>query len=195
MRESAAETVDRTVPARAAGALVFRLVRVGENFGPLLDLFEAAHRETRFGYIPFSRDKALTLLLQVLAEDKRHLLAVAEVNGRPEGVVFASVGEYFVGTDALIVTINVIYTSQRLRNSLLGGKVATSLLEAVKKWSTGIEAREIMLHTTSGIAARRTGMAVRRLGFEEIGSTFVAILPSPRKKDKDCPFGSASLAV
>ncbi|NJN35799.1 MAG: hypothetical protein HC794_00595 [Nitrospiraceae bacterium] len=168
-------TVDRTVPARAAGALVFRLVRVGENFGPLLDLFEAAHRETRFGDIPFSRDKALTLLLQVLAEDTRHLLAVAEVNGRPEGVVFASVGEYFVGTDALIVTINVIYTSQTLRGSLLGGRAALGLFKAVGRWSTGIGAREILLHTTSGIRLERVGRAVGRMGFEVVGGTYVAV--------------------
>lgn len=50
MHESGAVRADRTGPARAAGALAFRLVRVGESFAPLLELFEIAHRENGFGW-------------------------------------------------------------------------------------------------------------------------------------------------
>jgi hypothetical protein len=116
-----------------------------------LNLCEAAHRETRFGDIPFSPMKTRKLLAQALANKKRHLLAVAEVKGRPVGFVFASVGEYFVGTGALIVTINTIYTSQSLRRSLLGGRAAVGLFKAVGQWAKGIDAREVLLHATSGI--------------------------------------------
>jgi hypothetical protein len=111
--------------------LVLGLVRPDEDHEPLLDLFERAHRETRFNYIPFSRDKARRLLRQVMAEDARHLVAVADVGGKPEGFVFASVGAYFVGTEVLIVTINVLYTSNALRGSLLGGRASLGLFKAV----------------------------------------------------------------
>jgi hypothetical protein len=42
-------------------------------------------------------------------------------------------GEGFVGTDALIVTINVIYTSEGLRGSLLGGRRSG----CPRQWSGG----------------------------------------------------------
>jgi hypothetical protein len=153
--------------------LVLRLVRSDEDPEPLLDLFEKAHQETRFNYIPFSRDKARRLLRQVMAEDARHLVAVAEVGGKPEGFVYASVGEYFVGTDALIVTINVIYTSPPLRNSLLGGKVALRLFMAVDRWSKEVGAREILLHVTSGIEPKRLWRTVGRIGLRTVGATYV----------------------
>jgi hypothetical protein len=69
----------------------------------LLDLAEAGHLESRFGDIPFSRVKAQRQLDAALADRRRHLLIVADVGGRPEGFVFASVGGYFVGTGALLV--------------------------------------------------------------------------------------------
>lgn len=113
-------------------------------------LAEAAHRESRFGYIPFDREKTRRVVEQALAEDRRHLIAVAEVRGQVEGFVFASAGEYLYGSGVLIVTINTVYTSQRLRGSLLGGRAALGLFRAVGRWSKGIGAREILLHTTTG---------------------------------------------
>lgn len=164
---------DENVLSAGGRRLVLRLVRPDEDHEPLLDLFERAHQETRFNYIPFSRDKARRLLRQVMAEDARHLVAVAEVGGEPEGFVFASVGEYFVGTDAQIITINVVYTSQFLRRSLLGGRTSVGLLKAVRRWANGIGACEIMLHATSGIEAERVGRTAEKLGFAKIGGTYI----------------------
>jgi hypothetical protein len=165
---------DENVLSAGGRRLVLRLVRPSEDHEPLLDLFESAHQETRFNYIPFSRDKARRLLRQVMAEDARHLVVVAAVGGKPEGFVFASVGEYFVGTDALIVTINVIYTSHNMRGSLLGGRAANGLFRAVGRWSKGIGAREILLHVTSGIEPKRAQQTIGRYGFEIVGSSHIA---------------------
>lgn len=168
--------VRRVVSGLGAGSrrLVLRLVRPDEDPEPLLDLFEKAHQETRFSYIPFSRDKARRLLRQVMAEDAQHLVAVAEVGGKPEGFVFASAGEYFVGIDALIVTINAVYTSHQIRNSLLGGKAAVGLLRSVGAWAKGIGAREVLLHATSGIDGERAGRGLERMEFTEVGGNYVA---------------------
>jgi len=167
---------DKNVLSAGARRLVFRLVRPVENHEPLLDLFERAHHETRFNYIPFSRDKARRLLCQVMSEDARHMIAAAEVGGTPEGFIYASVGEYFVGSNHLIVTINVVYTSQELRGSLLGGRAAVGLFRAVGRWAEGIEAREILLHVTSGISEERTGRTARRVGFDLIGGSYARSL-------------------
>ena len=154
--------------------LTFRLVRMGEGLEPALTLAEAAHRESRFGYIPFDREKTRRVVEQALAQDRRHLISVVEVGGRVEGFVFASTGEYIFGSGALIVTINTIYTSQELRGSLLGGKAAVGLFGAVRRWAAGIGAVEVLLHATSGIEGERVGRVVRRLGFQAVGGSFAA---------------------
>ena len=121
-------------------------------------------------------DAELTLL------GARHLVAVAEVRGRQEGFVFASVGEYLAGTGALIVTINAVFTSQGLRRSLLGSRAAVGLFRAVGRWSRGIGAREILLHATSGIAVERAVRTISRLGFVPVGQSYVANLTTPQRQ-------------
>jgi hypothetical protein len=159
----------------AARALSFRLVKPDDDHEALLDLVAAGHAESRFGYIPFSRDKARRLLEQALAGGSRHLVAVAEVRGWPQGFVFASVGEYHIGTGVLIVTINAIYTAQSLRASLLGGRAALGLFRAVGQWSRRIGAREILLHATSGIEVDRVRLTIGQMGFEATGGSYVAL--------------------
>ena len=171
---------DENVLSAGGRRLILRLVRPDEDHEPLLDLFERAHQETRFNYIPFSRDKARRLLRQVMAEDARHLVAVAEGGGKPEGFVCASVGEYFVGKDALIVTINVIYTSEGLRGSLLGGRAAVGLFKAVGRWCKAIGAIETLLHATSGISRQRSERTAARMGFKETGTSFATETGSSR---------------
>jgi hypothetical protein len=93
MRDSGPEAASQPPSGRAVRALQLGLVTSDENHEPLLDLAEAAHAEGRFGCIPFSREKARRVLMQALAEERRHLTAVAAVRGRPGGLVFAAVGE------------------------------------------------------------------------------------------------------
>ena len=174
-QSSPAQALSRGPESRApAKSLSFRLVDLTYPSDALLDLVEAAHRESRFGDIPFSRDKARRLLDAALTQGAHHLIAVAEVRGRPQGFVFSSVGEYLVGTGALIVTINAVYTSKALRRSLLGGRVAVGLFRSVGRWSRGIGAREILLHVTSGISVERSGRTISRLGFVSAGQSYVA---------------------
>jgi hypothetical protein len=163
-------------PGATTRALSFRLVMPDDDHEALLDLVAVGHAESRFGYIPFSRDKARKLLEQALAGGSRHLVAVAEVHGRPQGFVFASVGEYHIGTGVLIVTINAIYTSQVLRGSMLGGRAAVGLFRAVGQWSRGVGAKEILLHITSGISESGTVRLVTKLGFFQIGGSFAATI-------------------
>ena len=80
--------------------------------------------------------------------------------------------EYLYGSGVLIVTINTVYTSQRLRGSLLGGRAALGQFRAVGLWSKGIGAREILLHTTSGIKEERVGKAAERMGFAKLGGSY-----------------------
>jgi L-amino acid N-acyltransferase YncA len=163
-------------PKRRTGEkLSWRIVtRTSDNLESLLDLAEAGHAESRFGDLPFSRDKARKQLMNALENDSRYLVAVAELNGKVEGFVAASAGEYWIATGALIVTVNTIYTSRHLRTSLLGGRAAVVLFRGVAKWAKGIGAREILVHVTGGIDETRAGRTMKRLGFREVGGSYVA---------------------
>ena len=172
---------EQAAPARK---LSFSIVnRDWNNHESLLDLVAAAHAESRYGDIPFSRDKARRHLETALNDQRRHFAAVAEVGGQVVGFVYATVGEYWVGTGALIVTINTIYTSKELRNSLLGGRAAVVLFRGVAKWAKGIGAREILVHVTSGIDEPRAKASLRHLGFNMGGSTFVSQLSMQTQRD------------
>ena len=102
MREACAIVPDAPRRESAATKLSYRLItRDSPNHEALLDFVQAAHDESRFGNIPFSHNKARRILSQALAEEKRNLIVVVEIKGQTEGFVFASVGEYVVGTEAL----------------------------------------------------------------------------------------------
>jgi hypothetical protein len=159
---------------RTGEKLSWRIVtRTSDNLESLLDLAEAGHIESLFDDLPFSRDKARKHLTNALENDSRYLVAVAEMNGKVEGFVAASAGEYWIATGALIVTINTIYTSKHLRTSLLGGRAAVVLFRGVAKWAKGIGAREILVHVTVGIDEARAGRTMKRLGFKEAGGSYV----------------------
>jgi hypothetical protein len=85
--DSGPDFVSEQHPGAAVRTLQLRLVTADESHEPPLDLAEAAHAEGGFGYIPFSRDKARRVLVRALAEERRHLIAVADLRGRPEWFV------------------------------------------------------------------------------------------------------------
>jgi hypothetical protein len=173
------EATEAAPKRRTGEKLSWRIVtRTSDNIESLLDLAEAGHTESRFGDLPFSRDKARKHLMNALEHENRNLVAVAELNGKVEGFVAASAGEYWIATGALIVTINTIYTSKHLRNSLLGGRAAVVLFRGVAKWAKGIGAREILVHVTGGIDEVRAGQTLTRLGFRTVGGSYVAKAPA-----------------
>lgn len=173
--QSRPEGAPQARKARTGEKLTWAIVtRTSTNLESLLDLAEAGHNESRFGDLPFSRDKARKHLTQALENESRYLVAVAELNGKVEGFVAASAGEYWIATGALIVTINAIYTSKHLRNSLLGGRAAVVLFKGVAKWAKGIGAREILVHVTGGIDEARAGRTLTRLGFKAVGGSYVS---------------------
>lgn len=157
-------------------ALTLRRVELCDEGDPLLTLVQRAHEESRFAYALFSRRKARRVLVQALTEGPRHLVMVAEYRGRPQGFVYASAGEYLVASDAVMATINAIYTAADLRGTILGGRISLGLFRAVGQWAQSVGAREILLHATSGIAPDRLARTVTRMGFKPLGGSYVGSL-------------------
>lgn len=113
-----------------------------------------AHAESRYGHIPFSREKFLRANKRILTggEDALALyLTYGDEGAEPHpndtplilsaskdgaaahhpqivGLLGAEVDEYFLGTGTRIATCHVLYVSAAIRPTLLGGRVGTKLI-------------------------------------------------------------------
>lgn len=172
----AGEALGRSSEPGKTRSLSFRRMKAGDDLERLLDLVEVGHKESRFGYIPFSREKARKIGERALSDPARNLLIVAELRGRPVGFLFASVGEFHIGHGVRLATIHAVYTEPRLRASLCGGRVTTHLFRALTNWAEVAGAHEILLHVTSGVSADATSAMSSKLGFGLIGGVLAACI-------------------
>ena len=137
------------------------------------------HKESRFADIPYSHKKRDDLMIKALNNSERYALMIAEYKGEPIGFLFCTAGEYLVGYGELMTTVYSFYVRKKYRGSLVGGRAAVRLLKGAVKWSQLRNAREIMIHVTSGIDIKRTDKFLRRGGFGVIGANYSLPLRRP----------------
>lgn len=130
------------------------------------------HSESRYSDIIYSHKKRDELFKKAMNNPKQYALFVAEYKDEPAGFLFCTIGEYIVGEGDLITTVYSYYVRKKYRCTMIGGKAALRLLTAAVKWSKMRDAREIMIHATSGIDMRRTDKFLRRTGFGTIGASY-----------------------
>ncbi|WFE88609.1 hypothetical protein K1718_20945 [Roseibium porphyridii] len=143
-------------------------------------LAREAHRNTIFREIPFSEDKARAIFEKATSRPDRFGLIYAVPSAdeplSEDGLYgFASVhaGEYFLGTGALIATVQTLNISKRLAGTLLGGKVALRLVQAVRHWAKERGCAHFMVHVTNGDNAEEADRFFRRCGMKTIGGNYV----------------------
>ena len=153
-----------------------RLATSPEDIDLTLPLAQELHAEAHFSDIPYSISKRNKLLNQAIESPKTHALMIVEYKQAPIGFLFCAVGEYIVGTDALITTIYSFYVSKQFRGSAVGGRAAIRLLSGAIKWSQVRKAREIMVHVTSGINIQSTDTFLRKAGFKVLGANYALAL-------------------
>ncbi|MEP1959028.1 MAG: hypothetical protein ABJK65_09350, partial [Kangiellaceae bacterium] len=135
-------------------------------------LAEEAHNESRFRYIQFSAKKVEKIALAAIKNDKRHAVMIAEKDAQPVGFAYCSVGEYHIGTGALITTIHNINVSKDVRSSLSGGRTALGLFRGIETWSKARDAKEILFHITSDVDLARAHKLAKRLKYAFIGGSY-----------------------
>ncbi|WP_152502797.1 GNAT family N-acetyltransferase [Labrenzia sp. THAF82] len=144
-------------------------------------LAQEAHRNTIFRDIPFSEDKARAVFEKAIAEPGRFGLIYAvpsddELLSEDGLHGFASVhaGEYFLGTGALIATVQTLNISRRLTGTMLGGKVALRLVQAVRHWAKERGCAHFMVHVTNGDNAEEADRFFRRCGMVTVGGNYLS---------------------
>eukprot|EP00903_Cladosiphon_okamuranus_P001208 g1206.t1 len=144
-------------------------------------LAREAHQRTIFRNIPFSEAKARAIFDKAVRQPERFGLIYA-VPGADEPLAedgllgFASVhaGEHFLGEGTLIATVQTLNTSQRLTGTLLGGKVALRLVQAVRHWAKTRNCAHLMVHVTNGDNAEDADRFFRRSSMVTVGGNYAA---------------------
>lgn len=87
---------------------------------------------------------------------------------------FASVqaGEHFLGQGTLIATVQALNISQKLTGTLLGGKVALRLVQAVRHWAKTPSCAHLIVHVTNGENAEDADKFFRRCGMVTVRGNY-----------------------
>jgi hypothetical protein len=167
----AAETVDER-PEPATGLVAVRVSRPDEMLlvRPLVEEF---HRESRYAHIPFSDRKFKRNFLQALNNPDDTLAVFIRRGDQVVGLLQAGVGEYYLGEGGRIATVMALYTSRRIRGTMLGGRVALKMMRIVSDWAKAQGAEELHVHSTSGISPKVTDRLLGRLGLRTTGGFYV----------------------
>ena len=154
----------------------FRIVDDEADLPALVVLARAAHAESRLREVPFSEDKVRRLARRAIEDPRRHAVMLARRGDEPAGFLYCSVGEYFIGTGALLATVHNLNVAREHRRRLGGGRIAMGLLNGARTRAVARGAAELSVHVSSGVEAARTDALLRRLGFAATGGNYAAAL-------------------
>ena len=138
----------------------------------VMELARRAHEESIFRDLPFSEKKYSALFDRCVSQPGRCLGLKAEVNGEIAGFLYCNLGEYYIADEGVIASVNVIYCTEELRKSLLGGKVAALLVRSVARWAKAQGAYLVTFYVTSGIRMSSTDKFFRRMGLTTLGGNY-----------------------
>lgn len=146
-----------------------------EEMLKLEGLVAEALAESRYSKATFSAEKFRKLAERASEDVTRHGVLIAQRRGEPIGLAYCNIGEPLVGTGLLITTVQLLYVSASVRGSLLGGKVANSLLNGVLSWGKVRNCEETLVHGTFGSSVVGIEVLMRKRGFVRIGGSYVNI--------------------
>ena len=153
-------------------ALRFRVVDRMADLAAVTALARQVHAESRLHRIPFSEAKLRRLVERALGDPNRHSFMLAERGSEPVGLLHCSAGEYFIGTDTILVTVHSVNVPRRHRGGLGGGRIAMGLLNGARTWARARGAVELSVHVSSGTEMDRTDRLLRHLGFAHTGGNY-----------------------
>lgn len=162
--------------ATNSSRIVVRLARDTEaDFAAAFDLVKDAHERTIFRDIPFSERKARALFDKVIQQPDQHglLLAMLAEVEKPVGFASLNAGEYFLGEGSLVCSVTGLYYNSSLSGTMLAGKVALRLMQAVRQWAKERRCGHILVHVTNGMSAAQSDQFFRRFGLKVVGGNYV----------------------
>lgn len=137
----------------------------------LLYLAKEDHLSSIFGSIPFSEKKFDAMLSKTL--DKKAIGLVAKIDNEIVGFSYASIGEYFIGKQDKVATVMVLYTSKKIKKTLVRGKVFFRLFKALEQIAKKEDVSYLLTHVTSGVNIKASDTFFRKIGGKTIGGNYL----------------------
>ncbi|PVB60999.1 hypothetical protein [Labrenzia sp. 011] len=171
--------VDVSAPARTS--VQIRLVDGAEaDCRAGVNLAREAHLHMVFRDIPFSEEKAKAIYAKAVVQPERfgliYAVPAADELLAEDGLLgFASVqvSEHFLGIGTQIATVQTLNVSQELSGTLLDGKVALRLVQAVRHWAKTRNFTHLVVHVTNGDNAEDADRFFLRCGIVTVGENYV----------------------
>lgn len=149
--------------------------KVIDDFDALLNLEGIAREalsESRFSYAQFSSKKFRQRAETVSMYNKTNGVLAAYHNDIPYGLVYCTAGEVFVASNAIISSVTLFYVRIKIRETMLGGRVANQLMNGLVSWSKMRGCREILFHANFGESSEKVHRFVKKRGFRTVGGSY-----------------------
>lgn len=134
--------------------LQLHLLTRPEEAPHLLPIMAEAHRESPFGRFPFSSAKAHAWLVAELSRGDRQAGFYVTYGERIVGVAGVAAGRYYLSDEGVAATCLAFFVARDVRKSLLGAKIASVMLRALRGWATAKGATLLTIHGTNGHVGR-----------------------------------------
>lgn len=136
------------------------------------DIMKQHHASTVFRNQDFSDWKLNEHFNLILSRPPRMVCPVAILDGKPVGVTWAIADSYMLSDGPLFVTVHVIAVDLSLP-PVRRAKVFLSLVAAIKKWATSLNASHSFVHVTTGSRIEATERLMKASGATFVGGAFM----------------------
>jgi len=146
-----------------------RLAKTPEDLRNMIMMGAEAAAESpalsRFKYNPERMWNSV--LAKLKAAPKRYGLLIAELDGKPTGMLAAQVGPHLF-VDALAAQCLVFYVHPDHR----GGLTAAKLLKGYQRWAGQLDCDTMAVHVTTGQRMETTDRMLKKMGFAQTGGNY-----------------------
>ena len=153
-------------------SLDFQIYTQFDEFLSLVPLAKRLLSESRFSHSVFSESKFEALAKVAERQPKIHGVLVARFASKPIGIIYCTAGVLAIADGPPIATVNVFYVEKALRETLLGGRIGTSLLAGLESWSTSRGCAEVLFHVNFGTQSERVHRFLKKRGYSTVGGSY-----------------------
>lgn len=144
-----------------------------EDWASFYQLVRKHHARTVFADIPFSEKKYAAIEHQARNPAPHQCLIVAEAKGKVVGLAWITAGEYALGDGGVMTTTHLLAVDAEECGPFLSAKVFKRLLRGIVIWSQSRNARQVLVHVSTGTAIKQTDRLLRSSGAICIGGSYL----------------------
>tara|TARA_R110002020_G_scaffold278506_6_gene493952 strand:+ start:3738 stop:4322 length:585 start_codon:yes stop_codon:yes gene_type:complete len=136
------------------------------------EILKQLHAKTVFRAQVFADGKVDRMIDRVLARQPGMVGIVAEHDGAPVGIAWATADEYLLSEGTRFVTVHVVAVDLTL-NPFRRAKAFLTLVTAIRQWAAAQGASPVFFHVMTGANLAATDRLMRAAGAQIVGGQYV----------------------